>query len=151
VLKTYICPKYPGYQIGDLAHFSGGLFSTEDEGAQKAIESNDWFNIFVFDATASVPIDLPHPNTPVDLDRQEMKPVVHDRTNISDEDRMPPPEVQQDFQDPMLEYRQIPAWKIDRGNSAYLERLCSELGIPLSEDAKRPEMIRKLKEKLNLK
>lgn len=53
-LRTYRCGRYPRLKIGDAIAFSDGIFRTDFRSLQRIIESNDWFNVFIFDVTDAV-------------------------------------------------------------------------------------------------
>ncbi len=51
MLKTYICPRWPEYSLSGKIKFEGGWFKTEDSALQELIESNDMWEVYIWDAT----------------------------------------------------------------------------------------------------
>jgi transglutaminase-like putative cysteine protease len=150
--KTYICPRYPFYAIGDKVKFNNGLFITEDPKAIALVETNDWYNVFILDATSDEPVSPPWSNTPVDLDRHANKPVVHDRTNVPDEGRYLPPEVTAELPtDPLIEYKNMKPYKFERMSQAGLVDLARKIGVGAADEETKASILKRVYDRLGIK
>jgi hypothetical protein len=92
-MKRYVCEKYPFLRIGELAQFEHGVLDTNDAYVQRAVESMDWFNIFIKEVPCVGPTPMITSNSPVsNVGMRHTRPVTHDRTNTPPRDLPPVPE-----------------------------------------------------------
>jgi len=47
--RSFICKRYPAYNIGDIVKFDNGYFEATSEEQVRAIEDNDWYHVFIWD------------------------------------------------------------------------------------------------------